>query len=200
MVCWFFVLRKKNKQTTHFKCQEFLRKIKELECLLLQSLLDTFKYEQNVLKDIFSQCTTPKYLIDLTNHQTKSWAVHALTTMQVGLTGWLGMRTSHTHKEELLYHIYLKYLDTLTPYMCHTCPNIWTVQIYYLYLMYLGVTGSAANSVDPDRTPQNAASDQGLHCLPTPLSEYQVYTVKCDSPRSPHPFTSTKTYTLKLTI
>ena len=23
-----------------------------------------------------------------------------------------------------------------------------------------------ANSVDPDRTPQNAASDQGLHCLP----------------------------------
>ena len=23
-----------------------------------------------------------------------------------------------------------------------------------------------ANSVDPDQTPQNAASDQGLHCLP----------------------------------
>ena len=22
------------------------------------------------------------------------------------------------------------------------------------------------NSVDPDQTPQNAASDQGLHCLP----------------------------------
>ena len=25
--------------------------------------------------------------------------------------------------------------------------------------------GSLANSVDPDQTPQNAASDQGLHCL-----------------------------------
>ena len=23
-----------------------------------------------------------------------------------------------------------------------------------------------ANNVDPDQTPQNAASDQGLHCLP----------------------------------
>ena len=23
-----------------------------------------------------------------------------------------------------------------------------------------------ANSIDPDQTPQNAASDQGLHCLP----------------------------------
>ena len=23
-----------------------------------------------------------------------------------------------------------------------------------------------ANSVDPDQTPQSAASDQGLHCLP----------------------------------
>ena len=27
-------------------------------------------------------------------------------------------------------------------------------------------TKSLANSVDPDQTPQNAASDQGLHCLP----------------------------------
>ena len=25
--------------------------------------------------------------------------------------------------------------------------------------------GSLANSVDPDQTPQNAASDRGLHCL-----------------------------------
>ena len=26
-----------------------------------------------------------------------------------------------------------------------------------------------ANSVDPDQTPQNAATDQGLHCLPMPV-------------------------------
>ena len=26
-------------------------------------------------------------------------------------------------------------------------------------------TGSLAKSADPDQTPQNAASDQGLHCL-----------------------------------
>ena len=26
-------------------------------------------------------------------------------------------------------------------------------------------TGTFANSADPDHTPQNAASDQGLHCL-----------------------------------
>ena len=25
--------------------------------------------------------------------------------------------------------------------------------------------GTLSNSVDPDQTPQNAASDQGLHCL-----------------------------------
>ena len=25
-------------------------------------------------------------------------------------------------------------------------------------------TGTLANSADPDQTPQNAASDQGLHC------------------------------------
>ena len=25
--------------------------------------------------------------------------------------------------------------------------------------------GTVANNVDPDQTPQNAASDQGLHCL-----------------------------------
>ena len=27
------------------------------------------------------------------------------------------------------------------------------------------LTGTLANSADPDKTPQNAASDQGLHCL-----------------------------------
>ena len=27
------------------------------------------------------------------------------------------------------------------------------------------LTGALTNSVDPDQTPQNAASDLGLHCL-----------------------------------
>ena len=27
------------------------------------------------------------------------------------------------------------------------------------------IKGTPANSVDPDQTPQNAASDEGLHCL-----------------------------------
>ena len=30
--------------------------------------------------------------------------------------------------------------------------------------------GKQANSADPDQTPQNAASDQGLHCLLTGIS------------------------------
>ena len=30
--------------------------------------------------------------------------------------------------------------------------------------------GTCANSVDPDQTPQNVASDQGLHCLLTECS------------------------------
>ena len=32
--------------------------------------------------------------------------------------------------------------------------------------MCLNIVGLVANSVGPDQTPQNAASDQGLHCLP----------------------------------
>ena len=35
----------------------------------------------------------------------------------------------------------------------HICSKYWDRQAW-------------ANSVDPDQTPQNAASDQGLHCLP----------------------------------
>ena len=31
--------------------------------------------------------------------------------------------------------------------------------------MYLKNAGLVANSVDPDQTPQVAASDQGMHCL-----------------------------------
>ena len=30
---------------------------------------------------------------------------------------------------------------------------------------YCLIKGAFANGVDPDQTPQNAASDQGLHCL-----------------------------------
>ena len=32
------------------------------------------------------------------------------------------------------------------------------------------IFGTSANSVDPDQTPQNAASDQGLHRLQTGIS------------------------------
>ena len=32
------------------------------------------------------------------------------------------------------------------------------------------VFGTYANSADPDQTPQNAAPDQGLHCLLTGIS------------------------------
>ena len=34
----------------------------------------------------------------------------------------------------------------------------------YMYT-WSPIKGTLANSVDPDQTPQNAASDQGLHCL-----------------------------------
>ena len=36
---------------------------------------------------------------------------------------------------------------------------------YNSYYKYLDIQ-ACANSVDPDQTPQNAASDQGLHCSP----------------------------------
>ena len=35
--------------------------------------------------------------------------------------------------------------------------------------MYLKSAACVASSVDPDLTPQNAASDPGLHCLPKPV-------------------------------
>ena len=34
------------------------------------------------------------------------------------------------------------------------------------YLLFVLAHTHLSNSVDPDRTPQKAASDQGLHCLP----------------------------------
>ena len=34
------------------------------------------------------------------------------------------------------------------------------------------IAGSVANIVDPDQTPRTAASEQGLHCLLRPLSDY----------------------------
>ena len=34
-----------------------------------------------------------------------------------------------------------------------------------LFFFFLEIPFLNANSVDPDQTPQNAASDQGLHCL-----------------------------------
>ena len=46
----------------------------------------------------------------------------------------------------------------------------------YVYLLLLSSwTYIWANSVDPDQMPQNAASDQGLHCLPLILQFYAQY-------------------------
>ena len=38
---------------------------------------------------------------------------------------------------------------------------------FVVYPIVVGrpIKGYLANSADPDQTPQNAASDQGLHCL-----------------------------------
>ena len=37
------------------------------------------------------------------------------------------------------------------------------------FFFFLEITAFNANSTDPDQTPQNAASDLGLHCLPLSL-------------------------------
>ena len=43
----------------------------------------------------------------------------------------------------------------------------WYISAYIIiYIMYLSVRQAWANKVDPDQMPQNAAYDQGLHCLP----------------------------------
>ena len=42
----------------------------------------------------------------------------------------------------------------------------WVDLIKLPYLLYVFGQTAWANSLDPDQTPQNAASDQGLHCLP----------------------------------
>ena len=43
-----------------------------------------------------------------------------------------------------------------------------------LYLPYVYRQTAWANGVDPDETPQNAASHQGLHCMP--LIQQFLYT------------------------
>ena len=43
--------------------------------------------------------------------------------------------------------------------------TVFSCLIYHNYLMYWD-RQACANSVDPDQTPQNAVSDQGLNCLP----------------------------------
>ena len=40
-----------------------------------------------------------------------------------------------------------------------------TSECHVKRVIYKTWTGTLANSADPDQTPQNAASDQGLHCL-----------------------------------
>ena len=50
----------------------------------------------------------------------------------------------------------------MNPY--HICRKIWKNPFYYL-LMCLSTVGGMPNSVDPDQTPLNAASDLGVHYL-----------------------------------
>ena len=41
------------------------------------------------------------------------------------------------------------------------------------YLLYV-FEQTSANSIDPNQTPQNAASDQDLHCLPL-IQQFYTY-------------------------
>ena len=41
--------------------------------------------------------------------------------------------------------------------------------LFLLLSCFVEIFELNADSVDPDQTPQNAASDQGLHCLPMSL-------------------------------
>ena len=57
---------------------------------------------------------------------------------------------------------YLNSLDRFISYI----GGIWLV---FIFPWSIWVSEINANSVAPDQTPQNAASDQGLHCLPMSL-------------------------------
>ena len=52
-------------------------------------------------------------------------------------------------------------------------------------LLSLKLSNGIANSVDPDQTPQNAASDLGLHCLPMSLLRENATITKQSLPEAP---------------
>ena len=59
-----------------------------------------------------------------------------------------------------LFHCYM--LDTSSCH-CRGVRSILSLLFYFLWNILL------ANNVDPDQTPHDVASDQGLHCLPMTL-------------------------------
>ena len=46
-----------------------------------------------------------------------------------------------------------------------TCTNFTELKNFNPYKPSVFFGGTYTNSADPDQTPQNAVSDQGLHCL-----------------------------------
>ena len=55
--------------------------------------------------------------------------------------------------------------------MVHSCNEFVNpfLEMALTHLCLPSTKGTLANSVDPDQTPQNAASDKGLHCSHLPL-------------------------------
>ena len=79
---------------------------------------------------------------------------------------YLHVNQKSDYDDYMVYRIYPKYSDTLTPY--HICSKIWTSTIHYPMLC-LKIAGWVANSVDPDETPHSAESHLGLNCLLRPV-------------------------------
>ena len=62
---------------------------------------------------------------------------------------------------------YLNSLDRFISYIgMEGGGGVW---LLLLLSCFIGISELNANSVDPDQTPRSAASDLGLHCLPTAL-------------------------------
>ena len=66
----------------------------------------------------------------------------------------------------VLFELHLSYFKMLVGLIFKGFDFIWTVSQHCQPIYaWRSINGTLANSPDPDQTPQNAASDQRLHCI-----------------------------------
>ena len=127
-------------------------------CLIINSPAINYDFNK-ILYNVYLFLIWSKMFSEIGSLLQNSWPFYDGTSL-------LSVKPFFTHSTTF-WALYPQDSGCQSPLFFTRNNTLWTLRGYKHSVPFFW---TQANSADPDRTPQNAATDQGLHCLHTGIS------------------------------